>query len=224
MWWLRWSLMMTAHLVVACSYEVKYFIYDAFPSLWIQHQNFIRLVIVYSIFFLYTYCTPWLSSIDLYIYCVPFIFHPTSSYSLLISFVITAHFSSTVPLLLQTSLLYSVELMPTFFRSRGGSFLQLFYFLGEAFATLLYHTLVSSEMIKRIPIVYIYVCMYLSICLFIFSVRWNIFALRENLYRAWVWVVEFRTNESNCTQPAANDEIIQKYLHITILQRNIVRN
>ncbi|KAK3862295.1 hypothetical protein Pcinc_031823 [Petrolisthes cinctipes] len=44
----------------------------------------------------------------------------------------------------ETSVLYTVELMPTFFRSRGGCYVQLFYLIGEGFMTLLAYVLTKQ--------------------------------------------------------------------------------
>ncbi|KAK4314615.1 hypothetical protein Pmani_014103 [Petrolisthes manimaculis] len=44
----------------------------------------------------------------------------------------------------ETSVLYTMELMPTFFRSRGGCYVHFFYLVGEGFMTLLAHVLTKQ--------------------------------------------------------------------------------
>lgn len=58
LWWLRWSLMMGAHLAVASSYEVKYF-YNLLVSVSNISILFVYILAVYNnIFSLEIYFTP----------------------------------------------------------------------------------------------------------------------------------------------------------------------
>lgn len=52
---------------------------------------------------------------------------------------------NTCPIPLQVTYLYVMELMPTFIRTRGATFVSMFGYLGEGLAALIVHLLVSES-------------------------------------------------------------------------------